>query len=205
MLSHNHFYKFYISLFQVKDPMDYPWNSPGQNTGMGSCSLFQRSNPGLPHCRRILYHLSHKGSPRILEWVVYPFSSRSSWPRNWSGVSCIAGGFFTNWAIREALSQGQTTRKQLRQEYFFFNSGYFTNQYKPPSLMFPVEHYVQLVVVLCRSWDSERAWSIRGRVQSTVQRFCSIVDSCGYVPSAAPPSSGMTLHPPRTFAAFGHL
>ena len=36
------------------------------------------------------------------EWVAYPFSSRSSQPRNLTGVSCIAGGFFTNWAIREA-------------------------------------------------------------------------------------------------------
>ena len=39
---------------------------------------------------------------RILEWVAYPFSRGSSWPRNWTGVSCIAGGFFTNWAIRDA-------------------------------------------------------------------------------------------------------
>ena len=59
-------------------------NSPGQNTGVGSLSLLhgifptQGSNPGLPHCRRILYQLSHKGSPRILEWVAYPFSSGSS-------------------------------------------------------------------------------------------------------------------------------
>ena len=86
-----------------------PWNSPGQNTGVGSISLLQGifptqgSNPGLLHCRQILYHLSHKGSPRILEWVTYPFSSGSSPPRNWTGVSCIAGRFFTNWAIREAL------------------------------------------------------------------------------------------------------
>ena len=41
-----------------------PWNSPGQNTGMGSCSLLQgifptqESNPGLLHCRQILYQLS---------------------------------------------------------------------------------------------------------------------------------------------------
>ena len=61
-----------------------PQNSPGQNTGVGSLSLLQRifptqgSNPGLPHCRQILYPLSHKGSPRILEWVAYPFCSRSS-------------------------------------------------------------------------------------------------------------------------------
>ena len=38
---------------------------------------------------------------RILEWVAY--SSGSFWPRNWTGVSCIVGGFFTNWAIREAF------------------------------------------------------------------------------------------------------
>ena len=51
--------------------------------------------------RQILYQLSHKGSPRILEWVTYPSSSGSFWPRNWIRVYCIAGGFFTNWAIRE--------------------------------------------------------------------------------------------------------
>ena len=50
-----------------------PCNSPGQNTGVGSLSLLQGIvptqglNPGLPHCRQILYQLSHKGSPRILE------------------------------------------------------------------------------------------------------------------------------------------
>ena len=38
----------------------------------------QGLNPGLPHCRQILYQLSHKGSLRILEWVAYPFSRRSS-------------------------------------------------------------------------------------------------------------------------------
>ena len=41
------------------------------------------------------------GILRIQEWVAYPFSSRSSQPRNQTRVSCIAGGFFTNWAIRE--------------------------------------------------------------------------------------------------------
>ena len=85
-----------------------PWNSPGQNTGMGSLSLLQGifptqgSNPGLLHCRQILYQLSHKGSPRILEWVAFPFSRGSSWPRNRTKVYCTAGRFFTNWAIREA-------------------------------------------------------------------------------------------------------
>ena len=86
-----------------------PWNSPGQNTGVGNFSLLQGlfptqgSNPGLLHCRRILYQVSHKGSPRILEWVAYPFSSRSPPPRNQTRVSCIAGRFINNWAIRETL------------------------------------------------------------------------------------------------------
>ena len=45
-----------------------PWNSPDLNTGMGSCFLLQgifltqRLNPGCPHCRQILYQLSHQGS-----------------------------------------------------------------------------------------------------------------------------------------------
>ena len=78
-----------------------PLNSSGQNTGVGSVSLLQGifptqgSNPGLLHCRWILYQLSHKGSPRILEWVAHPFSSGSSWLRNWTRVPYIAGGFFT--------------------------------------------------------------------------------------------------------------
>ena len=82
-----------------------PWNS-----GVDSLSLLQwifptqGSNPRLLHCRRILYQLSHKGSPKLLEWVAYLFSSGSSWPRNQTRVSCIAGRFFTNWAIREVHS-----------------------------------------------------------------------------------------------------
>ena len=106
-----------------------PWNSPGQNTGVGSRSLLQGifpsqgSNPGLPHCGQILYQLSHKGSPRILEWVAYPFSRGSSWPRNRTGVSCTAGGFFTNWAIREALDKAERTNcydSSTVDKYFLF-------------------------------------------------------------------------------------
>ena len=87
------------------------WNSLGQNTGVGSLSLLQGifptqgSNPGLPHCRWILYQMSYKGNPRILERVAYPFSNRSSGPRNQTWVFCIAGRFFTNWAILEAQTE----------------------------------------------------------------------------------------------------
>ena len=73
------------------DTMDYR----GQNTGVGSLSLLQGifptqgSNPALLHCKWILYQLSHQASPRLLEWVAYPFSSRYSRARNQIGVFCI--------------------------------------------------------------------------------------------------------------------
>jgi len=63
------------------DPMDYT----GQNTGVGSLSLLQGifptqgSNPGLSHCRQILYQLSHKGSPA--SHMVRPNSLISQLPR----------------------------------------------------------------------------------------------------------------------------
>ena len=110
-----------------------PWNSPGQNTRAGSHFLLQGifptqgSNPGSLAlqvdsfffflCRWILYHLSHQGSPRILEWVVYPFSSGSSQTRNWTRVSCTADRFFTNWGIMGektvAFQASAKTRKHL--------------------------------------------------------------------------------------------
>ena len=81
-----------------------PWDSPGKSTGVGCHALLQGIFPTLAlnlhllcllHCMRILYCLSHQGSTRILEWVAYPFSRGTSWPRNRTGVSCIAGRFFT--------------------------------------------------------------------------------------------------------------
>ena len=52
-----------------------PWNSLGKNTGVSSRSLLQGifptqgSNPGLPHCRQILYQLSHQGSPILRQLI----------------------------------------------------------------------------------------------------------------------------------------
>ena len=89
------------------DPMDCPWDSPGQNTGVGSLSVLQGifptqgSNRGLLHCGQIIYQLSHKGSPRILEWVL-------------SHVSCVQLSV-TPWtmALQAPLSMGFS-----RQEYW---------------------------------------------------------------------------------------
>ena len=62
-----------------------PWNSPGQNPRGGSLSLIQGIfptkglNPGLQHCRLILYCLSHQGSPIRLILILFPFY----WWGNW--------------------------------------------------------------------------------------------------------------------------
>ena len=109
----------FLHIFIRPSGLYSPWNSLGQNTEVGSLSLLQGifptqgSNPRLPRCRQILNQLSHKGSPRILEWVAYPFSRRSSQSRNRTRVSCIAGRFFTDWAIREAHDVWQGTVKSL--------------------------------------------------------------------------------------------
>ena len=97
------------------DPMDCSppgssvhGDSPGKDTGVGCHALLQGifptqgSNPRLPLCRQILYPLSHQGSPRILEWVAYPFFRGTSWPKSRTGVYCIAGRFFTSWVTGEA-------------------------------------------------------------------------------------------------------
>ena len=103
------------SCLTLCDPMDCSppgssvhGDSPGKNTGVGCHALLQGIfptqglNPGLPHYRWILYHMSHQGSSWILKWVANSFSRRFSQLRNWTGVSCIAGRFFTSWATREA-------------------------------------------------------------------------------------------------------
>ena len=100
------------SCLALCDPIDcsppgssFHGDSPGKNTRVGCHALLQgvfptqELNPGLPHCRWILYHLSHEGSPWILEWVAYLFSRGSYWPRNWTGVSCIVGRFFTSFHL----------------------------------------------------------------------------------------------------------
>ena len=98
------------------NPMDYSppgfsvhGNSPGKDIGVGCHAFFQEIfptqeyNPGLLHCKWVLYRLSHQGNPRILDWIPDPFSRVSSQHRNQTRVSCIAGRFSTRWATGEAL------------------------------------------------------------------------------------------------------
>ena len=84
------------------------WNSPGQNTGVGSCSLLQaifptqELDPGLPHCRKILYQLSHQGSP--FSWVQFSHSVMSNSATPWTAAR-QASLFITNsWSLPELMS-----------------------------------------------------------------------------------------------------
>ena len=153
-----------------------PWNSPGHNTGVGSSSLrqgifpTQGLNPGLPHCRRILYQLSHKGSPRILELVAISFSRGSSWPRNKTGVSWIAGRLLTNWAIREAQPS----------DWMRPGNKYISNPYDTTATL--ISHYFPVKVKgtqLCPTLLHPKAYTVHGILQAIILEWVAIVFSRG--------------------------
>ena len=142
-----------------------PWNSPGQNTGVGSLSLLQGifptpgSNPGLPHCRRIHYQLSHKGSPRVLEWVAYPFSRESSQPRNPTRVCCIAGGFSTNWAVMEVQLKPKSILNHFSHVLLFAAPCTVVGQ-APRSIGFSRQEYWRWVSIPSSRGSSQpRSWN----------------------------------------------
>ena len=79
------------------------WNSPGQNTGVGSITFPSSGdlpNPGIktrsPALQEDSLPAEPQGTPKNTGVDTYPLPSGSSQPRNPTLVSCIAGGFFTN-------------------------------------------------------------------------------------------------------------
>ena len=84
------------SLFATPWTIYSPWDSPGQTTGVNSLSLLQGifptqgSNPGLRHCRQILYQLSHQGSP----WVQYTFFITLLREKAWNSIFWPTPWFF---------------------------------------------------------------------------------------------------------------
>ena len=95
-------------------------------------------------------------SPWILKWVAYPFSRGSSWPRNQTGVSCIAGRFFTNWAIRETQVFVIVFSLFPRKVDVLSNLYSFTERWLLPR---KTAYIVEVLPVYC-SWISERLESI---------------------------------------------
>ena len=118
-----------------------PWNSPGQNTGVGSFSLLQGIFPtqgtksGLPHCRQVLYQLNHKGSPRMPEWVAYPFSSRSSQPRSQCGLlHCRQILYWLSYSLPWSLQSSRTFRPLVSRIPFAPGSHSISLLFMSPSL-----------------------------------------------------------------------
>ena len=105
------------SCLTLCDPMDcslpgssFHGDSPGKNIGVGFHALLQGIfptqglHPGLLHCRRFFTVWAIREAHST--GVAYPFSRGSPWPTNRTGVSCIAGRFFTSWAhCRQILYQ----------------------------------------------------------------------------------------------------
>ena len=73
---------------------------------------------------------------RILEWVAISLPRGSSWPRDRTWVSCIAGRFFTIWATREALCNSRCILNKLlirnkeNQAHVGFNPGRLTPKWE---------------------------------------------------------------------------
>ena len=95
------------------------WNSPGQNTGVGSCFFLQGIFPtqewnwGLPHCRRILYQLSHQGHmAACLE--------RNAEPRGWCLGAGLAGTYIhtMNPPQKAQALLGQTAHEKQRSYWY---------------------------------------------------------------------------------------
>ena len=122
------------------------------------------------------------GKPKYTEWVAYPFSSRSSWSRNQTGASCIAGGFFTSWATRESyIGVYHSVILWKDERKFFKNIWKKTNQ---PLLMAPLLLVFLSDLLSYRIILSEHVWLNPG-YQEMMLLQAKIVDfKCGLLSSA---------------------
>ena len=166
-----------------------PWNSPGQNTGVGSLSLLQGSfptqgsNQDLSHCRRILYQLSHKGSlflgnntrekkndsclneAEFLAFIPWNFllCSGVMW-RNY----CHLQNWLENWCSRICLDEVVTS---LFEQLFTF--GPWRRKWQPTSVLLPGK---------CHGWRNLVGYSPWGHKESdtTEQLHLSLLAQWGF-------------------------
>ena len=95
-----------MTLYEAKTL--YMWNKSIAHEVKKNITCVKSLQSCLTLCDPMDYHLPGSSvhgilQTRILEWVAICSSRGSSQPKDWTGVSWIAGGFFTSWAIREAL------------------------------------------------------------------------------------------------------
>ena len=86
-----------VQLFVTPWTIHSPWNSPGQNTGVGSLSLLQGLNPCLSHWAQGKPKNTKVCSLSLLQWI-FPTQESNQGLK----VSCIAAGFFTSWGTKES-------------------------------------------------------------------------------------------------------
>ena len=148
-----------------------------------ACPPRDRSNPGnklrSPHCKWIFYNLSLQGSPRILEWVAYSFSRRSSQPRNQSRVSCFAGRFFISWATREALEYVKVSNSSYTRNLWVLLSPSYLLLLLLRSLSLQLESFLWFQRLMWLDWTclNNARWSSFLRLVTTLTMqnlFCCV-------------------------------
>ena len=162
-----------------------------KNTRVGCYFLLQgifpaqESNSGLLYHRQILHYLSHQGSSGILEWVAYPFSRGSSQPRNQTRLSCIAGGFFTRRATREAHERWSTaTAKSLQSCPTLCDP----TDGSPPGSPVPGILQARTLEWVAISFSNAWKWKMKGKLLSRVRLFVTPQTAA----HEAPPSRGFS-------------
>ena len=101
----------FVTLWTIayQAPPSMGFSRQGYWSGLPFPSPGDAPNPGIkprsPSLQTDALPSELPGKPRKLEWAATSFSKRSSWPRDRTWVSCIAGRFFTIWAIREATME----------------------------------------------------------------------------------------------------
>ena len=107
IISHPHIGKTYVSN-KVEG-----WNKPLQQQVTQLCPTLCNPMDSFPPASPVHGILQ----ARILEWVAIPFSRGSSQPKGQTQVSCMAGGFFTAWATREAPRPPPPATTLYKQEH----------------------------------------------------------------------------------------
>ena len=85
-----------MNRLQAKNSQDNFQECGNKRVTLGSSIKVKVTQSCLALCNPVDYTIHGILQARILQWEAYPFSSGSSRPRNQTGVSSIAGGFFTN-------------------------------------------------------------------------------------------------------------
>ena len=134
----------------------------GKNAGVGCHALLQGivptqgSNPGLPHCRHILYHLSHQERPYVIVIIYrYNFGEGNGTPLQYS---CFENPMDRGawWAAVHGVAKSQT---QLRDFTFTFTFMHWRRKWQPTPVFLPGESQGQGSLVGCHLWScTESAW-----------------------------------------------